>query len=417
MSNLTGFAAIRRTMENRTYRVFTTGNVVSNIGTWVQRTGVQWLTWEITGSGAWLGIVAFADLFPTLVLAPLTGAIADRVDRRRAMLITQSLMLIQAVVMAVMTLTGVMTIEWLIGLVAFGGAVMSFNQPVRLAVIPSLVPRDDLTAAIGINSLIFNMARFVGPPVAGFLIVFSGTGSTFAFNAVSYLAFVMALLAIRIDPHPRGSGGREIGNIPREIAEGYGYAARHPGIGPLLVILTFISICARPYIELLPGFAADVFGRGAEGLGWLQSMVGLGAMLGGLWLAQRGVVKGLTSVAVAAVAVLSCALIAFTITDIFWVALPCLVVTGFGMIVIGVGEQTLIQNAVDPTVRGRVMGLYGMIGRGAPAFGALIMGGLSSYVGFRWPVAGGAIMCLGIWVWANQRKHALARELEHDPAK
>ena len=135
-------------------------------------------------------------------------------------------------------------------------------------------------------------------------------------------------------------------------------------------------------------------------------------MLGGVWLAQRGAVQGLTPVAVAAVAVLSCSLIAFTATDEFWLALPALVFAGFAMIVIGVGEQTLIQNAVDPAIRGRVMGLYGMIGRGAPALGALIMGALSSYVGFRWPVAGGAVLCLFVWIWAHRRRRTIAHELE-----
>jgi MFS family permease len=416
MENLTGIAAIRRAMRNRDFRIFTYGNVFSNLGTWVQRMAVGWLTWQLTESGTWLGAVAFADLFPTIVLAPLTGAVADRVNRLALMMITQSLMLIQAGALAALTISGLITIESLLALVIMGGVVMSFNQPVRLAIVPSLVPRADMASAIGINSLIFNAARFVGPMISGLLIGFHGTGAAFAFNSVSYLGFLAALVMIRLDAAPRRRAASPLRDIPVEIMAGYRYAVGHPGIGPMLVILTVVSICARPFVELLPGFAGQVFGRDETGLAMLTSAVGLGAMVGGLWLAQRGAVQGLTSVAVAAVAVLSFALIGFAASDAFWLALPALVVAGFGMIVLGVGEQTLIQNAVDPAVRGRVMGFYGMIGRGAPAVGALIMGALSSYVGFRWPVAGGAVLCLFVWLWAHRRRKALARELEigHD---
>ena len=412
MEKLTGFAAIRRALRNRNYRIFTLGNVVSNFGTWVQRMAVGWLAWQLTESGTWLGIIAFSDLFPTIVLAPLTGAVADRVNRLVLMTITQSLMLIQAAALAVLTLTDLITIEILLVLAVFGGMVMSFNQPARLAIVPSLVPREDMASAIGINSLIFNLARFIGPMISALLINLFGIGTAFAFNATTYVAFIAALLSIRLGEERRRGAVQSIRNIPIEIRIGYRYAARHSGIGPMLIILTIVSIFARPIMELLPGFAGAVFDRDETGLALLTSSFGLGAMLGGVWLAQRGAVQGLTPVAVAMLAVLSCGLIAFTATDVFWLALPALVVTGFAMIVIGVGEQTLIQNAVDPAVRGRVMGLYGMIGRGAPAIGALIMGALSSYVGFRWPVAGGAVLCLFVWVWAHRRRRELARELE-----
>jgi MFS family permease len=412
MSNLSGFAAIRRALAHRNFGIFTLGNMVSHVGTWVQRLAIGWLAWELTESGAWLGAVAFADLFPTVLLAPLTGAVADRVDRKNLMITTQLLMLVQAALLAWLTLAGVITIAWLIALAVMGGAVTSFNQPARLAIVPSLVPREDLASAIGINSLIFNLARFVGPMISGVLIALYGAGAAFAVNSATYLGFVLALAMIRLDPRARGPANRVKGDISSEIGDGYRYAAHHPGIGPMLIILTFVSILGRPYIELLPGFAGEVFRVDATGLAWLTSAVGLGAMLGGFWLAQRGAVVGLTSVAISAVAIMSSALIAFAATDIYWVALPALTVSGFGMIIIGVGEQTLIQNAVDPDMRGRVMGLYGMIGRGAPAIGALIMGVAASFLGFQWPVAGGAALLLLTWWWAHRRRRALAHALE-----
>ena len=402
-------------LSNRDFKLFSIGNVGSHIGTWIQRVAVGWLTWEMTRSGFWLGVVAFADLFPTVILAPFSGAVADRVHKLTATKVIQSVNLLQASLLAGFTLIGAMTVEILLVLVIFGGISVSFGQPVRLAIVPSLVPHKDLTAAIGINSMIFNGARFIGPMIAGLLIVQFGVGYAFVVNAVSFAIFIAVLSLIRFErgeaPPPR----RSIRNIPREIAEGYGYAVRHPGIGPVLVILTLLAILARPYMELLPGFADAVFGRGAVGLAWLTSMTGFGALLGAAWLAQRGAVVGLTETTIAAIAMLSCALIGFAATDFFWLAVPCLVVAGFAMIVVGVGEQTLMQNAVAPELRGRVMSLYGMIGRGAPAVGALIMGALSSYVGLQWPVLGGAVLCLGVWLWARSKRHVMRTALEGPP--
>ena len=407
---------IRSALAHRDFRLFSGGNVASHVGTWVQRMSVGWLAWELTRSGTWLGIVAFADLFPTVLLAPITGVVAERVERLRALRAVQALNLVQAVLLAGFTLSGAITIEILLILVAVGGTVLAFGQPVRLAIVPSLVARQDLSAAIGINSLIFNGARFVGPMIAGFLILRYGVGWAFAFNAATFVVFLAMLSRIRLEHREQRALARGVRNVPGEIADGYAYAARHKGIGPMLIVLTIVAICARPFMELLPGFADAVFGRGAEGLAWLTSAAGLGAMLGGLWLAQRGAVAGLTATTVSCIALLAAMLIGFSATDVFWLALPCLAVAGFAMIVVGAGEQTLLQNAVDPGLRGRVMGLYGMINRGGPAVGALVMGTLSNYVGLQWPVAGGAAICLLVWLWARSRQEIMTRALEGEDA-
>ena len=409
---------IRRALAHRDFRLFSGGNVVSNIGTWVQRMSVGWLAWELTHSGTWLGIIAFADMFPTVLLAPITGAMADRVERLRALRAVQALNLVQAAVLAGFTLTGAITIEILLVLTVLGGSVLAFGQPLRLAIVPSLVARRDLAAAIGINALVFNGARVVGPMIAALLILRYGVGWAFVFNAASFVLFLAVLARIRLEHRERRAVARRIRDMPGEIAEGYAYAARHKGIGPMLAILTIVAICGRPFLELLPGFADAVFGRGAEGLAWLTSAAGLGAMLGGLWLAQRGAVAGLTETTVSAIALLGAMLIGFGATDIFWLALACAAAAGFALIVVGVGEQTLLQNAVDPGLRGRVMSLYGMINRGAPALGALIMGTLSSWIGLQWPVIGGAAVCLLVWLWARTRRAAMTRALETDePAR
>lgn len=399
-------------LAHRDFRIFAVGNFASHVGTWIQRVAVAWLTWELTHSPAWLGIVAFAELFPTVVLAPITGAVADRVDRLAATRAVQSVNLLQAALMAAITLAGAMTVEILVVLVAFGGVSVSFGQPVRLAIVPSLVPYKDLSAAIGVNAMSFNGARFIGPMIAGPAIVWFGAGYAFVVNAASFAVFLLALWTIRLARAGPPAGKREVRGIPREIAEGYRYAVGHPGIAPILAVLTVVSLFARPYMELLPAFADTVFDRGAAGLAWLTSMAGLGALAGAAWLAQRGAVAGLTAAAIGAIAVLSGALTVFAATGVFWLALAALTVVGFATIVVGVGEQTLIQNAVAPELRGRVMGLYGMIARGAPALGALGMGAVSSHTGVQWPVIAGAVVCVGAWLWARRRRQDIAAALE-----
>ncbi len=410
MFSLAGFARIGRALRNPNYGIYTAGSSVSLVGTWMQRVAVGWLAWQLTESGAWLGAVAFADLFPTVVIGPLAGAAADRWDRVKALKIGQGLMLLQALVLCALTVSGLMTIWLLLGLTFFLGIVAAFNQPARLALIPSLVEREDLPAAVAINAIIFNSARFVGPAVAGLVIVTSGVAAAFAANAASTAVLIFALTRIRLTPEAVAERAR--GGLFAEIAEGLGYALRHPGIGPLLLLLTAVSLCARPFVELLPGFADAVFGAGAEGLATMTSTVGFGAMAGGLWLAQRDGGRRLTPVALFSPFVLGFALLAFVASDSLWLALPALAVAGFAMVVGGVGSQTLLQLAVDGDYRGRVMSLFGLIFRGGPALGALAMGTLSELVGLRWPLAAGALLALLAWALVWTRRGRLAVTLE-----
>jgi len=415
MQITSGLAALKIALSERNYRNFSIGNIVSHNGSWAQRIAVGWLAWELTKSPFWLGLVAVADLFPVVILAPLAGAMADRVNLLVMMKVTQALAMVQSVLLAVFTILGLMTPELLLLLVLLHGAVIAINQPVRLAIVPHLISRENMVTAIGINSMIFNSARFTGPMIGGVLIDYSGVGWAFLFNALSYAWFVCVLGVINLD-NPRSSKERtHVREVPREIRDGWRYATHHKGIARMLVLLTVVAICGRPYMELLPGFADDVFSRGAQGLAWLVSVTGLGAMCGGFWLAQRGEVTGLTRQVVIYILVLGLSLVGFAATNLFGFALLCLFVTGFAMIVVGVGEQTLLQNAVDPAMRGRVMSLYGMIGRGAPAIGALVMGGLSERMGLQVPVIGGALICVVLWFWASRRQEAITAALEKDP--
>ena len=225
---------ILHVLGQRTYGTYVAGNSVSLVGAWMQRIGVGWLTWELTQSGAWLGLVAFADLFPVVIVGPLGGVIADRVDRLRIIMAAQSLAMLQALVLAFLTVTGLIGVEILVALTALHGIIVAFNQPSRLALVPSLVNREDLPTAVAINAVVFSVARFVGPAIAGVLILYAGVAAVFAANAASFLFLLLALYRIRADvtqePQDRGHAKSLFG----DVADGLRYAARHPGIGPFV---------------------------------------------------------------------------------------------------------------------------------------------------------------------------------------
>ena len=415
MIEQTGLLTIARAFRHRNYRYYQIGAAVSQIGTWVQRVAVGWLTWELTESGAWLGTIVFAELFPTVVLSPFTGAIADRINRLTLLRVGQSAAGLQALSLAILTLGSWITIEILLALTIIIGAILAFTQAARFALVPSLVPREDLSIAIGIDSITFNMARFLGPAVAGVTVVFAGVGMAFVFNVFSFAIFIALLSRIEAPMHRRTEPGGS--GLWREIAAGARFAAGHAGIAPLLVIMIAMGFLGRPLTELFPGFAAAVFDRGIEGLAWLTSLNGIGATVAGFWLAQRGHIEGLTTIAIVNLVVAAVSILAFTATTIFPLALFCGGVLGFSLVVNGVCIQTLIQGAVPSWVRGRVMSLYGILWRGGPAVGALCIGAVSEALGFRLPVAvGGAILVLAA-LWAWRRRAQMIETLEVEPAE
>ena len=249
--------------KNTTYGIYAAGNAVSLVGTWMQRISVSWLTWEMTHSGFWLGVVAFADFFPGLVVGPLAGAFADRTEQLTVVKSSQIVSLLQATVLFVLTATNHLNIWGLTALTALQGAVVAFNQPARLALVPSLVAETDLASAVALNSVIFNLARFLGPMAAGLTIVWSGVAASFAVNAASYVPFILALWWIRIDDGAATAPKRR--NFTTDFKEGIRYTAKHPAIGALLLLLTAIGIGGRPLNQLLPAFAAQIFHLGAGG--------------------------------------------------------------------------------------------------------------------------------------------------------
>ena len=416
MPKTAGSGAIRRALSGKPYRYYAIGSGCALIGTWVQRLGVGWLTWHLTESGTWLGLIAFADIVPALALLPLTGAVADRVDKLKLLRLTQFLQFCEGSALALLTYLNVITIELLLVLTLIQGTITAFNQPVRLALVPNLVKREDMAAAIGIHSLLFNIARFIGPALAGWMIVEDGVALAFAVNAATHLLFAVALAAIRLVQADTVSAPKSLGDIPAEIVAGFRYAMRHEGIGGVLFLTLMIGVFGRAYVELLPGFAAQVFGQGADGLAIMTSSVGGGAILAGIWISQRGRVSGLMRIQLSALLAMIVTLFGFAATDVFWIGLFCLAAGGFCMSVNGISGQILVQAAVESTMRGRVLGVYGLLSRGGPGLGALLMGALSGHFGLQWPIAGGAVVCLLAWFWIWRRRKVMTRQLEVEPA-
>ncbi len=407
------FDGAARAMRHRDYRNYTLGSITSLIGTWVQRVALGWLTWEITHSYAWLGIIAFADLFAMMLFAPLAGVMADRMDRLRMQIWAQALMLVQAVAMVGAYYAGIANIWVVLALTLVLGIMHALHVSSRLALVPNLVPREDLTPAIAINSLIFNLSRFLGPAVAGLIIVNMGIGPAFIMNALSFVVFLWALIGIR-DVRIENKGGSE-GGVWENFAEGVRYSARHAGIGPVLLILAVTAFTGRAIPDLLAGYADGVFQRGAEGLAWLTSAMGLGATLSGFYLLTRDGVRGMTTIVFFNVLLMSLACIAFVVLGSFWAAVPLLVVAGFAMNNTSIATLNLMQNAVHGHLRGRVMSLYSSIQQGAPALGTLAIGAAAEAVGLPWPVAVSAACGVVLWLMMRGRQEALRSALEIEP--
>lgn len=416
------FDAIKRALSIRNYRIYTSGNIVAHFGMWAYRIGLLSLTWELTHSAFWLGAMAMADLFPTVILSPPAGALTERINRMGMMRFTVIFTALQSTALGLLCLSGTATIALVFPLALLLGIVQAVNHPMRLVIVTNLVIREAVPSALAINSLVFNVARVAGPSIAGGIIAaagddarMSGTAIVFGFCAAGHVVFAAALFMVRMTSLAIPRESASLRHIPGEIMQGFRYAAGHPGIGPLLVILFTVGLTARGYADLLAGYVDTVFGLGTDAFGILLSSVGLGAVLGGLWLAQRGHVQGLTNLFLAYLLVLAIVLILFTATDNFYLAVVCVFVAGFAQTVAGTGEHTLIQASVDEHLRGRVVSLYGAVSRGTPALGALIMGWIGDQVGLRWPIAGGAVLCIGLWAWGYSKRHQLAEALETAP--
>jgi MFS family permease len=406
-----GLISIRRILRSRNGRVFFGGSLLAWTGLWMQRIAVGWVAWDLSGSAFWLGVVAFADLFPAVVASPIAGAVADRTDRVRLTITVQAVIVAQALLLAGLTALGEITIARLIVLELLLGVAQAFAQPARQSLLPGLVPREDLAGAVALNSLTFNVARFTGPACAGLLIVEAGIAVPMAANALFYLVATTTLLLLVVAP------GDRIGHAPSrsiiaETVDGFRYVARHPGIGRMMVYAGVMGVLARPFLELMPAFADGMFGRGAEGLAMLTSTTGLGALVAGILFVLRGGVRGLTLIALVAGLCMALGGLVLAATDIFAIGLVGAAAAAAAQVVHGIAVQTLAQTASDRAMRGRVMSIWGLIVRACPAVGAIALGALAEIMGLREAVFLFVALSLPVFLWGMRRRRRVAAALE-----
>ncbi|MCX7686292.1 MAG: MFS transporter [Acetobacteraceae bacterium] len=378
--------------------MFFGGSLTAWTGMWMQRVAVGWLAWDLTGSAFWVGLVAFADLAPAVVVSPLAGAVADRVDRLSLSVLTQIAIGAQAALIAGLTAAGWMTVGLLLALEILGGTAAAFAQPARQSLLPGVVPRADLPSSVAVNSLVFNVARFVGPALAGAVILLWGVAPAVACNALAYGFAAASLLLLRVAPEAR-RGHPASKSLLAEMADGIAYVARHPGLGPVLLFAALSGVLLRGLQEILPPFVERLFQGGPDSLAILTAAFGVGALASGLTLAARGRLAGTTRIAILAVAAQALATAAFVSTSAFALGVLCAAAMGAMASLHGIAVQTLVQSASDPAMRGRVLAVWGLITRAGPAAGALALGAAGEAFGMAWPVYAAALLALGVVAW------------------
>ncbi len=397
-----------RAFQYRNYRLFFTGQSISLIGTWTQQVAISWLVYRLTGSAFLLGVVAFCNQIPTFFLSPFAGVIADRLNRKRLLLCTQALSMIQAMILSALVLTDTIRVWQIVGLGLFIGIVNAFDIPARQSFVVEMVgKKEDLGNAIALNSAMFNGARFIGPSVAGVLISTLGEGICFLLNGISYVAVLLALAAIKVRPKKDRKGKA---HVWEELCEGVAYAYNFKPIWAILSLLAVYGLAGSPYVVLMPVYAKDILHGGAHTFGFLLSAAGVGALTSTIYLASRKNVLGLYKVVPLAAGVCGVGIAAFAISRNFTLSLVFLFLTGFGMLTQIASSNTIIQTIVDEDKRGRIMSLYAMSHLGTMPLGSLLAGSLAGRIGVQNTLLLGAAFCIiGASIFVS--KLPLLREL------
>lgn len=403
-----------RAFRSRNFRLFAFGQVLSLAGTRIHEVAAGWLMWQLTGSATWLGLLALAEILPRLLLWPVSGLVADRLDRRRVAVIFQSVAAIEAGVLAVLQAFGWVTAEILVLATLLLGLNSAFWQPVRLTLIPKLAPPEDLPTVIALTSVLANVARVIGPMLAGPAIIWGGIAAAFALNAVSFVAVVIALLMMSLTrddtlpPRRKLSGG---------AWQGIAVVAAHPGMRPLFILIGIFALAVRPLADLLPAFVEGVFAHGPGGLAALISAMGVGALGAGLVLSWRQHYSGLTTLMAVFGMIGAIATGLFALTSSPVIAMILMVMVGLGVTGKNIVAQTLVQSGLDDEVRGRVFAFYSVVFNAAPSAGALVIGYIGDLVGIRGPVLAGAAIGLAASLLIFIQRKRLAPHLEVMPTE
>jgi MFS family permease len=369
-----------RALQSRDFRLYFAGQLISVAGTWMQQIAMSWLAYRLTGSALVLGLLGFASQLPILLFGALGGVWSDRMDRRQLMMWTQTLAMIQALTLAVLTWQGWITPAWLLGLGFVMGCINALDMPVRQSLVVHLVEdRAHLSNAIALNSTLMNATRFVGPALAGFIVTLAGEAVCFLINAVTYLAVLLALFAIRARP----ANGDSSKPALHALREGLSYTFGHRDIRLFLMLVATVSFFVAPYVVMMPMVAKTLFHGDASTFGLLVSSAGAGSLTASLFLATRRSIDKLARRVSLAVTAAGLALALFALNTVHALAYPILMALGFSVVLVAAGSNTLLQSWVRDDMRGRVMATFSMAFLGVAPLGSLVVGGLADVVGVR----------------------------------
>ena len=374
-----GLRFVLRAFRYRNYRLFFVGQGISFIGTWMHRIAMSWLVYRVTGSKTLLGTVIFASLFPAFLLAPFAGVLSDRLDRRKIIIVANTFAALQALSLALLTFFDVVTVWEIIVLSVLLGVAAGFDIPVRQSFVVEIVEkRGDLANAIALNSSLFNIARVIGPALAGVVVAAAGEATCFLINALSYLAAIGALLAMRTSLRKAKKTAMP---VFRGLKEGFSYAFNSKIIRPLLLFLAMLSLFGMPYFALMPVFAKDVLHGGSRTYGFLIGASGIGSLFGAAFLASRRNSLGLVKLISIAGIIFGLGMIAFAFSQFYRLSMLIVPFCGFGLLVAMASSNTVMQSVVDEDKRGRVMSLYTMSFMGMASFGSLFAGIAAERIG------------------------------------
>ncbi|MBI3757032.1 MAG: MFS transporter [Deltaproteobacteria bacterium] len=407
-----------RAFRHRNFCLFFLGQFVSRVGYWMQGMAQGWLVYRLTESSFMLGMVSFAGQIPAVVLGLFAGVVADRFNRYRICMTTQTLFMIQALVLGFRTIYGHIT-EWeVFALALAAGILQTFEMPARQSFLQDIVGREDLTSAIALNSALVNAARILGPTFAGIIVAHSGEGECFTINGICYLAIIGGFFAMRLPPQPEAR--LAIVSTSTFIREGVSYAMHTPAVRLLLSFMGVLSLLSTPYTVLMPVFAKDILHRGADGMGLLMGAAGVGAVVSTIFLARNRDPNKLGRTIVTSLIRFGVGLILFSLSRNFWISMLLLPLVGSGFMLPMSAANTLLQTLTPDRLRGRVMSFFLMMVMGTPPLASLLSGVGASHLGAPLIVGITGVCCLASAIWFALRMHVLenvAGADEEEPAE
>jgi MFS family permease len=373
-----------RAFRYRSFRIFFAGQGLSILGTWMQTIATSWLVYRLSGSAFMLGLAAAALQFPMLFVAPIAGVWADRLDRRRMLIIVQALASAQAVALAALTWAGVVQVWHVLAFSLVLGTINAFETPTRQAFLLDMVEsKADLPNAIALQSMLFNSARFVGPTIAGVVLAFAGEALCFLLNGISYLAVVAAYVLVRVGSAPKTAARQP---LVEEIAAGFRYAFGEPAMRRLIWLLATLSLFTAPWQSLMPIYAGETFAGDSKTLGMLIGAVGFGALASTGFLAMRPSIRGLGRIIASSGLVAALALTGFALSHWFWLSLVLLAAFGFGLIAAVASTNTILQTIADDDKRGRIISIYVMTFLGLAPISNFVAGAVAEAIGAHWTI-------------------------------